>query len=238
MTAGNIPIAIVFTMIILSQFVLGTYTLILTAMEGGKANLSDQKNHSHSRDPPLCRGCSRVAQSFPPIPLDAYHMCVFTPHRARNLSYTSISLLYGALRPVCQPNSRYSPAENTHTSDFLAFSLIIFLARKWRVTGLGFPTLWDIIARDATLYFLVIFSSQLVLEITLIFGRVSATVASSKLPLLTPIIGLSRKRYNFSQLRKLSLTYYKYKYPHYAAWHPNQRHCRVSLAVMFTNSND
>ena len=36
------------------------------------------------------------------------------------------------------------------------------------------PTILGTIAEDATRYFLVIFSSHVVLEITLIFGRVSA----------------------------------------------------------------
>lgn len=71
-----------------------------------------------------------------------------------------------------------------HTSDFLAFSLIIFLAKNSRMSGLGFPSLWEVIVKDATLYFLVIFTSHLVLEMTLIFGRVSPTVS---LPRLRPI---------------------------------------------------
>jgi hypothetical protein len=69
--------------------------------------------------------------------------------------------------------------KNMDTSDFLAFSLIIFLAKNWRTPGLGFPGLWEIIAKDATLYFLIIFTSHFVLEMNLILGRVSATFSPS-----------------------------------------------------------
>jgi hypothetical protein len=63
---------------------------------------------------------------------------------------------------------------NFHTSDSLAFSLIMFLARKLRVPG-GAPMILDIVAKDATWYFLVVFSSHLVLVLTLNIARVSAT---------------------------------------------------------------
>lgn len=61
-------------------------------------------------------------------------------------------------------------------TDFLAFSLIIFLAMRSRIPGLRVPNILDIIAKDATRYFLVIFTSHLVFELTLSFGRVSAIV--------------------------------------------------------------
>ena len=64
-------------------------------------------------------------------------------------------------------------------SDFLAFLLIIFLAVKSRTPGLNVPRILDVIAKDATRYFLVIFTSHLVFALTLNLARVSATVPPS-----------------------------------------------------------
>jgi len=66
------------------------------------------------------------------------------------------------------------PADDVPLPDFLTFSLIIYLVRKSKAAGLTINIL-KTIAEDATWYFLVIFTSHLVLAITLIFGRVSVT---------------------------------------------------------------
>lgn len=63
-----------------------------------------------------------------------------------------------------------------YASDFLTFALVILVARKLRVPGLKFPSILDTIREDATLYFLVIFTSHFVLMITVNLGRVSWTV--------------------------------------------------------------
>jgi len=68
-----------------------------------------------------------------------------------------------------------NPSGGIYTLDFLAFSLIIFLAAKSEVSRLGVPNILRTIAEDATRYFLVIFSSHFVLEMTLSLARVSAT---------------------------------------------------------------
>lgn len=68
-------------------------------------------------------------------------------------------------------------AANVHTLDFLAFSLIISVAARSKTRGLRLPTILRAIAEDATRYFLVIFTSHFVLEMTLNLGRVSATVS-------------------------------------------------------------
>lgn len=87
-----------------------------------------------------------------PVPLDAYRICSFVLHRGIILGYTSIGLLY----------------------DFLMFSFIIFLAMRSRTPGLKAPRILGVVADDATRYFLVIFTSHLVLEMTLIFGHEQA----------------------------------------------------------------
>ena len=59
--------------------------------------------------------------------------------------------------------------------DFLAFLLIIFFVIKSKASTLKIPSLLGIILEDATRYFLVIFTSHFVLEMTLTLGRVRAT---------------------------------------------------------------
>jgi hypothetical protein len=67
--------------------------------------------------------------------------------------------------------------ENVDAPDFLAFSLIIFLANKSKAPGLKVPRILRTIAEDSTWYFLVIFTSTFVLLMTLTLGRVSAIVS-------------------------------------------------------------
>lgn len=55
----------------------------------------------------------------------------------------------------------------------MAFSLIIFLAKKSKVPGLRVPTILDVIAQDATWYFMVIFGSHFAMVMTLNLGRVT-----------------------------------------------------------------
>ena len=67
------------------------------------------------------------------------------------------------------------------TLDSLAFSVIIFLAvRSCRMTaGLRIQTLLKTLAKGSTWYFIVIFTSHIAFEATLIFGRVSVIVLCS-----------------------------------------------------------
>ena len=61
--------------------------------------------------------------------------------------------------------------------DFVAFLIIVYLAGRSTFRQLGIPTILDTIARDATKYFLVIFTAHFVLVMTLLIARVtSATV--------------------------------------------------------------
>lgn len=59
--------------------------------------------------------------------------------------------------------------------------MIMFFAVRLgrKVRGLRVPNLLGIVAEDATRYFLVIFTAHLVLEMTILFGRVSITVPPS-----------------------------------------------------------
>jgi len=116
----NIPVVIGFAAITASQLVLGI-CLVDFAVRSG-------------------------AQTPPPIPLDAYRLCVFVRHRKIEVAYTSISLLY----------------------DFLAFLFTFFLARLSKTDDSKVPGILSTVLQDATRYFLVIFTSHFVLEMTLI----------------------------------------------------------------------
>ena len=61
-------------------------------------------------------------------------------------------------------------------TDFLAFSVIIFMAKRSNAPGLGIPGLLSIIAKDAARYFVVIFTSHAVFAITLGAARVRGTI--------------------------------------------------------------
>ena len=119
------------------------------------------------------------------------------------------------------------PSDDMHEPDFLAFSIIVYLAIKSRQSSAKIPTILGAMAEDATWYFLVIFTSHLVLEITLVFGRVS-TAAPLRLHPTTSNTCLSRNRSNLFQLRKSSLTLTTTNHPHRAFCHHHQRQCRVS----------
>lgn len=88
------------------------------------------------------------AEKFPQIPFGAFHACAFVRHRPLEIAYTGISLIY----------------------EFLTFALIIFLANASRTQGLEIPRILKTITKDATLYFLVIFTSHFTLMMTLLFA--------------------------------------------------------------------
>jgi len=57
-------------------------------------------------------------------------------------------------------------------TDLLAFLVIIYLALQSGTHRSKLPSLFGTMAQDATLYFMVIFTSHLLLMMTLIFGSV------------------------------------------------------------------
>ena len=179
MTFKNIPITIGFAVITASQLGLGICLVVFATRLGGATELLHQENSSH---------LDCVAQQLPPIPLEAFRLCVHVRHRTLEMAYTSISLFYGN-RNHLRPNPHVTDsAHTTFASDFLAFSLIVLLAVRSKGGGLKIPTLLRSITKDATRYFLVIFTSHFVLVITLNLGRVSATFPLSGLHLIMSTI--------------------------------------------------
>jgi len=71
--------------------------------------------------------------------------------------------------PSCPSSDRHPPRSSP---DVLIFSTIVYTALQSNLYQLRIPSLLRTIVRDATHYFLVIFTSQLLLVFTLILGRV------------------------------------------------------------------
>ena len=96
MTMKSIPITLWFVAITVAQCVLGIYMTVLTARQGGEVKPWEKEKQliQHA-------GVSSVAaQPQPSIPLDAYHLCVFSqPDRRVEVAYTSLSLFFGAFEP-------------------------------------------------------------------------------------------------------------------------------------------
>ena len=62
-----------------------------------------------------------------------------------------------------------------HPADILAFSVIVYLVVRSSVRRVPIPSLLKTIVQDATYYFLVIFTSHLVLVMFLAFASVSTS---------------------------------------------------------------
>ena len=60
-----------------------------------------------------------------------------------------------------------------YPTDLLAFSLVIYFVLRSNAYSFQMSNLFRVVAQDTTHYFLVIFTSHLVLELTLVFGAVS-----------------------------------------------------------------
>ena len=62
-----------------------------------------------------------------------------------------------------------------YPADLLAFTVVVYLALRWGADQFKVPGgLFRTVVQDATHYFLVIFTSHLVFELALLFGRVRA----------------------------------------------------------------
>ena len=112
------------------------------------------------------------ARPITPVPLPVYMICFFVEDRPLEIGFTAISLVYGtkhfsSLRP------HIGDTHPDHPPDSLAFSVIGYLVVRSNVYRVPIPTLLKTIVRDATYYFLVIFSSQLALMMFLLFASVS-----------------------------------------------------------------
>ena len=189
MTMKSIPITFCFVAITISQCVIGITMTAMAARTGGEVRtLGSEKPFSFQSVDELRCYSSCVAQPQPPIPLDSFHLCLPSqPNRHLEVAFTSLSLCYGNVGIIV--GLGWVPlTDDVPVSDVLAFLMVTFLARKAKVRGIRVATLLDTIAKDATWYFMVIFTSHFVLVMCLNLGRVSAvdpTLSSPRLRRMT-----------------------------------------------------
>jgi len=154
-TKKNRMIASCFFVITISQFALGLYQVAYTATRGGESvtgcrpwflPIMFQRNpshRSHFRFTWYAFSCNigPCKLGWPP-----YLSCL-----VRNLS--------------CPWSRRHPPWSSiiNHPPDFLAFSIIVYRVVQSNTDRIPIPRLFKIIVQDATYYFLVIFTSHLVL---------------------------------------------------------------------------
>ena len=119
---------------------------------------------------------------LPEIDLDAYKVCFPPRWRPGETAFTSISVVFGAPLPSDFQHGSTSGALTyfmLHTLllcgavDFLVFLIILITARRSGTSRLpGISTILDAILQDATVFFLLIAASQLVLCLFLFFAPV------------------------------------------------------------------
>ena len=90
-------------------------------------------------------------------------------HRSLEIGFTAISLVYG-IKFRLTFIEKETPTD--HPTDLLTFSVIIYLVVRSNVDKIPIPRLLKTIAQDATYYFLVIFTSHLVLILFLSLASV------------------------------------------------------------------
>ena len=112
-----------------------------------------------------------------PVPLPIYMTCTLVGQLSVGIAFIAVSLTYGAEPLVIYLGN----ARPNHPADFLAFSVIIYLVVRSNVTKVPIPSILKTIARDATYYFLVIFTSHLVIVMFFLFASVSSSSQSSLL---------------------------------------------------------
>ena len=115
-----------------------------------------------------------IVEAVLPIPFDAFWVCVYSRRRKLEISYVVISLVYG--RPFPTLPCFYAVMLTVFLEDLFAFFAILRLPGRWAVRRFGLPGLLGTILKDATKYFLVIFTAHLTLAMTLLFAKVGLTM--------------------------------------------------------------
>jgi len=105
------------------------------------------------------------------VPNPIYRDCTLNPNWPPEIGFTTISLVYGTTSPLFAFRL-VGETGTDYLTDSLAFGIIIYLALKSGTYRSKLPSLLKVMAGDAMFYFLVIFTSHLLLEMTLIFGTV------------------------------------------------------------------
>ena len=115
---------------------------------------------------------SSPVQQLPDINLDPFKFCVSQVSKLHELIFVNMGVAFGASSPSHLRffDDPHGVATFRPIVDVLAFLIIFFAARKPRYSDM--PSILDAILRDATLYFVVIFSGQILLDAFILFAPV------------------------------------------------------------------
>jgi hypothetical protein len=90
----SIHVTLWFASIAVSQLALGIWMITLAVERGGMVKCSTSQKLFLIRSAYSVRGYT--VQPLPPLPFDAYHLCIFVRDQTLDLAYASTSLFYGA----------------------------------------------------------------------------------------------------------------------------------------------
>jgi len=111
--------------------------------------------------------CSATTPSHPPHGI--LDMCSRRASDRGNRPHSHLALLWFAFSEVLL----YPSSLTILPTDSAVFLVIVLIAAKSAIKGYKVPGVLRTIVQDATIYFLVIFTSHFIFEMMLIFGRVS-----------------------------------------------------------------
>ena len=101
-------------------------------------------------------------------------MCTFKGQVHVEIGITAMTLTYG-MELLLSFIDYLGDTHPDHPPDFLAFLVIVYLVVRSNVRKVPIPSLLKTIVQDATYYFMVIFTSHLVLVFFLAFASVSTS---------------------------------------------------------------
>ena len=106
---------------------------------------------------------------LPQIPLPVYVLCIPVGRAFLDIACNVMSLTYGTKPFAFHPDGG---VHSDHPPDLLTFSVIVYLVVRSNVYKVPIPSLLRIIAQDATYYFLIIFTSQFMFVMFVMFANV------------------------------------------------------------------
>jgi len=162
-TSKNQIITSFFGLITISQFILGLYVVVDAARRGCEPTTKC----THDSCLPHC-----FSVTGPTDPTSGLYDVRLRGTVVRgNYIYRHVSRIrYGSSLVAID---HLGDTHSDHPADVLAFSVVVFLVARSKATKVPIPSLLKIMVQDATYYFLVIFTSHIVLVMFLAFASVS-----------------------------------------------------------------
>jgi hypothetical protein len=161
-TSKNRVIVSCFGAMTISQFAFGLYAIVYAAVSG-----CESATMCRLQFPKYLLQCFSTIDLTGPTS-DLYDMHLRGTVVRGSRTYHHVSRIWYEIPLVLRPEDIHSD----RPTDLLAFSVIVCLVVRSNVNKIPVPSLLRTIVRDATCYFLIIFTSHFVLVMFLVFGRV------------------------------------------------------------------